>query len=67
MVKFYKALNFKANEITQSRDTSASRKIYFSRKLEYFENSKINFFLINVNKFQYFKVYFEKVSTKSAG
>ena len=25
----------------------------------------MDFFLINVNKFQYFKVYFEKVSTKS--
>ena len=39
----------------------------FLRKREYFHNAKIDFFLINVNKFQYFKVYFEKVSTKSAG
>ena len=34
---------------------------------QYFHNTKIDFFLISVNKFQYFKVYFEKVSTKSAG
>ena len=65
MVKFYKSLNFRANEVNDGPDTSASRKLYFLRKREY--NTKIDFFLINVNKFQYFKVYFEKVSTKSAG
>ena len=35
---------------------------------EYFHNEKIDFFyLINVSKFQYFKVYYEKISTESAG
>ena len=67
MLKFYKALKFRANVLYDHEIQASLEKLYFSRKLEYFQNTKIDFFLINVNKFQYFKVYFEKVSTKSAG
>ena len=67
MLNFYKALNFRANELNNHEVQAPLEKLYFSRKLEYFQNTKIDFFLINVIKFQYFKVYFEKVSTKSAG
>ena len=66
MLKFYKALNFRANELNDHEKQALLQKLYFSRKLEYFQNTKTDFFLINVNKFQYFKVYFENVSTKSA-
>ena len=67
MLKFYKALNFRANELQDHEIQALLEKLYFSRKFEYFQNTKTDFFLINVNKFQYFEVYFEKVSTKSAG
>ena len=67
MLNFYKAINFRANELYDHEIQALLEKLYFSRKLEYFQNTKIDFFLINVKKFQYFKVYFEKVSTKSAG
>ena len=67
MLKFYKALNFTVNGLNDHKVQLPLEKLYFSIKLEYFQNTKIDFFLINVNKFQYFKVYFEKVSTKSAG
>ena len=67
MLKFYRALDFRANELHDHEIQALLEKLYFSRKLEYFQNTKTDFFLINVNKFQYFKVYFEKVSTKSAG
>ena len=66
MLKFYKALNFRANELHDHKIQALLEKFYFSRKLEYFQNTKLDFFLINVDEFQYFKVYFEKVSTKSA-
>ena len=67
MLKFYKALNFRANELNDHKIQAPLEKLYFPRKLEYFQNAKTDFFITNVNKFQYFKVYFEKVSTKSAG
>ena len=67
MLRFYKALNFRANELHDHEIQALLEKLYFSRKLEYFQKTKIDYFLINVNKFQYFKVYSEKVSTKSAG
>ena len=61
MLKFYKALNCRANELNDHEIQAPLEKLYLSRKLEYFQNTKIYFFLINVNKFQYSKVYFEKV------
>ena len=66
MLKYYKALNFRANQV-HDHEIQVLLENCFLRKREYFHNTKIDFFLINVNKFQYFKVYFEKVSTKSAG
>ena len=50
MLKFYKALNFSANELHDHEIQALLEKLYFSRKLEYFQNTKIDFFLINVNK-----------------
>ena len=67
MLKFYKALNFRANEVNDHEIQALLENSIFLRKREYFHNIKIDFFLINVNTFQYFKVYSEKVSTKSAG
>ena len=67
MLKFCKALNFRANEVDGYEIQALLENSIFLRKREYFRNTKTDFFLINVNKFQYFKVYFEKVSTKSAG
>ena len=67
MLKFYKSLNFRANDVNDHEIQARLKKLYFLRKREYFHNTKIDIFLINVNKFQYFKVYFEKVLTKSAG
>ena len=67
MLKFYKSLNFRANKVNDHEIQALPENSIFLRKREYFHNTKIDFFLINVNKFQYFKVYFEKVSTKSAG
>ena len=67
MLRFYKSLNFRANEVNDHEIQALLKQLYFLRKHEYFHNTKIDIFLINVNKFQYFKVYFEKVSTKSAG
>ena len=68
MLKFYKSLNFRANKVNDHEiQALPENSIFFLRKREYFHNIKKDFFLIDVNKFQYFKVYFEKVSTKSAG
>ena len=67
MLKFYKSLNFRANNVNDHEIQALLENSSFSRKREFFHNTEIEFFLINVNKFQYFKVYFEKVSTKSAG
>ena len=66
MLKFYKSLNFRANEVNNRQIQALLENSIFLRKREYFHNTKTDFFLINVNKFQYFKVYLEKVSTKSA-
>ena len=67
MAKFYKSLIFRANKVNDRQIQALPQNSVFLRKWEYFHNTKIDFFLINVNKFQYFKVYFDKVSTKSAG
>ena len=67
MFKFCKSLNFRANKVNDQETQALPENSIFLRKREYFHNTKIDFFLITVNKFQYFKVYFEKVSTKSAG
>ena len=67
MVKFYKSLNFRANEINDHEIQAQIEISIFLKKHNYFHNTKMDFFLINVNKFQYSKVSFEKVSTKSAG
>ena len=67
MLKFYKSLNFRANEVSDHEIQTLLKQLYSLSKREYFHNTMIDIFLINVNKFQYFKVYFEKVSTKSAG
>ena len=67
MLKLCKALNFRANEVNDHEIQALLENSIFLRKREYFHNTKIDFFLINVNEFQYFKVYFEKVSTKSTG
>ena len=67
MLKYYKALNFRANEVNDHEIQALLENSVFLRKREYFHNTKTDFFPINVNKFQYFKVYFEKASTKSAG
>ena len=49
MLKFYKALNFRANELHNLEIQAPLEKLYFSRKLKYFQNTKTDFFLINVN------------------
>ena len=68
MLKFYKSLNFRANKVNDHEiQELPENSIFFLRKSEFFHNTETHFFLINVNKFQYFKVYFEKVSTKLAG
>ena len=67
MPKFCKPLNLRANKVNDREIQALPENSVFLRKRKYFHNTKIDFFLINVNKFQYFKVYFEKVSTKSAG
>ena len=67
MFKFYKSLNFRANKVNDQETQALPENSIFFRKRKYFHYTKIDFFLINVNKFQYVKVYFEKVSTKSAG
>ena len=64
MLKFYKALNFKANEANDHEIQALLENSIFLRNREYFHNTKIDFFLINVN--QYFEIYSEKVSKKSA-
>ena len=62
MLNFYKALNLRANEGNDHEmQALQENSIFFLRKREYFHNTKIDFFLINVNRFQYFKVCFEKV------
>ena len=66
MLKFYKALNFRANEVDDHEIQALLKNAVFLRKREYFHNTKTDIFLINVNKFQHIKVYFEKVSAKSA-
>ena len=67
MLKFYRALNFRANEVHDHETQALLENSLFQENAQYFHNRKIDFFLINVNKFQYFKVYSEKVSTISAG
>ena len=67
MPKFYKSLNCRASEVNDRQIQALLENSIFLRKREYFHNTKIDSFLISVNKFQYFKAYFEKVSTKSAG
>ena len=67
MLNFYKSLNFRANKVNDHEIQALPENYIFLRKREFFRSTKIDFFQINVNKFQYFKVYFEKVSTKSAG
>ena len=67
MLKFCKSLNFRANKVNDHEIQAQPENSIFLRKREYFHNTKKDFFLINVNKFQHFKVYFEKVATKSAG
>ena len=59
MLKFYKAFNFRAKEVNDHKIQTLLENSIFLRKREYFHNYKIDFFLINVNKFQYFKVNFE--------
>ena len=66
MLKFYKALNFRASEVHDYEIQALLGNSFFSRKRKYFHNAKTDFFLINGNKFQYFEVYFVKVSTKWA-
>ena len=67
MLKFSRSLNFRANKVNDHEIQALPENSISLRKREYFHNTRIDFSLINVNKFQYFKVYFEKVSTKSAG
>ena len=68
MFKFYRALKYRENEVNDHEIQALIENSIFFRKREYFHNTKIGFFFsLNVNKFQYFKVYFEKVSAKSAG
>ena len=43
MLKFYKAFNFRANELNDDKIQAPLEKLYFSRKLEYFQNTKIDF------------------------
>ena len=44
MLKFYKALNFRASELHDHEIQALLEKLYFSRKLEYFQNTKTDFF-----------------------
>ena len=39
MLKFYKALNFRANELNDHKIQAPLEKLYFSRKLKYFQNT----------------------------
>ena len=40
MLNFYKALNFRANELHDHEIQVPLEKLCFSRKLEYFQNTK---------------------------
>ena len=44
MLKFYKALNFRPNELHDHEIQAPLEKLYFSGKLEYLQNTKIDFF-----------------------
>ena len=56
MFKFKKSLNFRANKVNDQETQALPENSIFFGKREYFHNTKIDFFLINVNKFQYVKV-----------
>ena len=51
MVKFYKSLIFRVNKVNDHEIQALPGNSIFLRKREYFHNTKIDFFLINVNKF----------------
>ena len=56
MLKFYKSLNFRANKVNDHEIQALPENSILLRKRKYFHNTKTDFFLINANKFQYFKV-----------